>query len=141
MCSFAVGAGFPHDVCFASGVRVTFDSMALDGLGCGNSFRARVTRPDGSLCYVFDRYHDETKTCADFRYTWYDAEGRIVASATKSAGDNPDLTVFCRLSHYGLTSNCDIGSSDPSCCDIDSAGAASCGADLPYGRCTEDGCP
>lgn len=141
MCASApTNAGVMGDVCFASGVRVTFD-LVTDTLGCGNSVTARVTRPDGSLCYVFHRYHDEAKTCADFVYVWYDANDRIIASATKSPGHSPDLTVVCLSTYNGTKRTCDVGTSVPSCCDIDSLGAASCGLDIPYGRCTPGDCP
>ena len=140
MCVYASpDAGIPGDVCFASGVRVTFEPLT-DALGCGNSVRTRVTRPDGSLCYVFRRSHDDAQTCADFSYAWYDANDQLIASATKRPGDNPDLTVVCRLSYNGSTSKCDVGGSVPSCCDIDSFGAAGCGVDSAYGRCSPGEC-
>jgi hypothetical protein len=87
----------PERICFPSGVQAVFTGTR----GCleqGASAQARVTRPNGSVCYVVETtVSSRGSACEQATYAWKDPSGKTVATATASSGAGTRISVNCTL--------------------------------------------
>jgi len=128
--SVRTDAGVVSDLCFTSGVRVSFTDPVTD------TRIARVIKADGSLCYSFEA----TQLITDRflrRYIWKDPAGQVVATGSYSSLDamfGSSVTCAC-----GGQTSCRgeavPGGPPPPCCDINSIGNGTCSSMLCQGRC------
>jgi len=81
--------------CYASGVRVDSTNVELNCNVSTTGFRGvrvRVLKPDGALCYSFERGCDCGSACEVPHIWWYSAGGDLVA---QRATDRANQSVYC----------------------------------------------
>jgi hypothetical protein len=118
--------GVPSHICFEAGVRVT-QTVVPDDRACGFGLQiARVTKPDGSLCYSVESYVDNGMACEGWRYTWKDAAGQAVANAISNPYLSPTLTITCTQGGVSTCDNDFLSGPGNSCCGLASYGVPVC---------------
>jgi hypothetical protein len=129
------------DFCFDSGVRASASTVTNAGLCGGTKSVMKVNKPDGTLCYTFESFREET--CQFWWGSWKDAAGNPVAQTVWGADPNWAVDILCNETRE--TVGCDgpppIAYPPPGCCNISQFGDAVCAGGAPMGACANGTCP
>jgi hypothetical protein len=100
----ADGSAPPPDVCYRSGVRVSYMGLVPTGGTASGTLTTQVEKPNGDLCYAlktFSWYGGES-----VEYTWTDATGNTVVTADFG---NDAFTFQCAATAERASEACAVG--------------------------------